>query len=92
MPLYHFQVIKGHKTVDPKAIDLPDVESARHHAKRIADGLSVMNTGFGIGSLCDWHVQVTDRKRRPIADYQISKMARASTTPGRSNVQRRLRA
>jgi hypothetical protein len=89
MPLYHFQVIKGNKTVDPKAIDLPDVEAARHH-ERIADGLSVMNTGFGLGSLCDWQVQVTDRKRRPIVDYKISKMAHASAS--RSNVQRKLRA
>jgi Domain of unknown function (DUF6894) len=92
MPLYHFHVAKGHKTVDPRAIELPDAESAKRYAERIADGLSARNTRFGVGSLRDWHVRVTDRNGQPVAQYKVSKMVHAGATPGRSDVQRRLRA
>ncbi len=92
MPLYHIHVSKGHKTVDPKASELPDAEAAKRHAERIADGLAAISSGFGVSHLRDWHVRVTDKNGKRIAQYEVSKVTHASATPGRSDAQRKLRA
>jgi hypothetical protein len=87
MPLYHLYVTKGQKKLDRKVIGLPNAESAKRHAERLANGLTVLSRGFGATHLADWHVQVTDEKGNTLARCDL-----AHTSPGRSDVQRRLRA
>ena len=92
MPMYHVHVAKGDKAVDPRAVELPDAESAKRHGEQLAEGLKALNSGFGIGHLRDWQVKVTDKKGRTLARYDVCKAAHLGSTPGRSDVQRRLRS
>jgi hypothetical protein len=92
MPLYHVHVAKEGKTFDPKPVELPDIKSAKSHAERVAEGLTTLCTGFDVGSLRDCQVEVTDTKGRTVARYDLSKAQKLGGTPGRSDVQRRLRS
>ena len=87
MPLYHVHVAKEQRKVDYKVIDLPNAESAKHHAARLAHGLAVLSHGFRGARLRDWCVQVTDEKGKAVARWGL-----AHSSPGQSDVQRRLRA
>jgi hypothetical protein len=74
MPMYHVHVAKEGKTFDPKAVELPDTRSAKRHAKRVAEGLTALSSGFGVGSLRDCQVKVTDREGRTVARYDLCKV------------------
>jgi hypothetical protein len=91
MPLYHLHVVKGRKKVDPRAVELPNDESAKRHAKQLAAGLTTLSRGFGIRHLEDCHVDVTDAKGKWVGRCDVDKLSIGST-PGRSRVQQRLRA
>jgi hypothetical protein len=39
MPVYHFHVVGGRKLFDPRGLDLPGDEAARHYGRQLADGL-----------------------------------------------------
>jgi hypothetical protein len=80
MPLYHVHVAKEGKTFDPRPVELPDTESAKSHAKRVAEGLTVLSGGFGVGSLRDCQVKVTDRKGRTVARYDLCKAQAVRST------------
>jgi Domain of unknown function (DUF6894) len=73
MPMYHVHVAKKGKTFDPKPVELPDIKSAKSHAERVAEGLTALCTGFGVGSLRDCRVEVADTKGRTVARYELSK-------------------
>jgi hypothetical protein len=73
MPMYHVHVAKEGKTFDPKAVELPDTKSVKRHAKRVAEGLTALNSGFGVGSLRDCQVKVTDTYGRTVARYDLGK-------------------
>ena len=92
MPMYHVHIARDGKTFDPKAVELPDAESAKHHGQRLAEGLTTISSGFGVGGLRDCHVKLTDTKGRTLARYALCKTQKPGTSPGRSDVQRRLRA
>jgi hypothetical protein len=91
MPLYHIQVVKGRRTVDPRAIDLPDSDTAKHHAGCLARSLTALRSKFSVDHLHDWHVRLTDKNGKTLGLYEIAKLPTGGT-PGRSDVQRRLRA
>jgi hypothetical protein len=38
MPVYHFHVDGGRKMLDPRGIDLPSDDAARHYGQQLADG------------------------------------------------------
>jgi hypothetical protein len=92
MPLYHIHVANGGKKIDPRAVELPDAESAKRHAERIAAGLTALSSGFGVSRLRDCQVKVTDKKGRTLARYDLCGARQFGATPGRSEVQRRLRS
>jgi Domain of unknown function (DUF6894) len=72
MPLYQIQVAKGRQRVDSRAIELPDSETAKRHAERLANGLTTLNSEFGVGRhLRDWHVRVTDKHGKMLARYEV---------------------
>ena len=72
MPLYHIQVAKGDQRVDSKTIELPDSETARCHAERLAGGLTTLNSQFGVGRhFHDWHVRLTDNHGKMLARYEV---------------------
>jgi hypothetical protein len=72
MPLYHIHVAKGRQSVDPKAIELPDSETAKRHAEQLADGLTRMNSQFGVGRhFRDWHVRLTDHYGKILAQFEV---------------------
>ena len=73
MPLYHVHVAKEGKTFDPKPVELPDTESAKRHAEQVAEGLTALSSGFGVGSLRKCQVKVTDTKGRTVARYDLRK-------------------
>jgi hypothetical protein len=73
MPMYHVHVAKEGKTFDPKAVELPDIKSVKRHAKQLAEGLTALSGGFGIGSLRDCEVKVTDTNGRTVARYDLGK-------------------
>jgi hypothetical protein len=89
MPMYHVHIARDGKTLEPNAVELPDAE---RHAERPAEGLTTMSSGFGVGGLRDCHVKLTDTKGRTLARYALGKTQKRGTSPGRSEVQRRLRA
>ncbi len=84
MPLYHIHIAKGQRKLDRKVIDLPNAESAKHHAARLAHGLAALSHGFRVARLGNWCVQVTDEKGKALARWDL---ALAHTSPGRSDVQ-----
>ena len=92
MPLYHVHVAKEGKTFDPKSVELPDIKSAKRHAQRVAEGLTTLTRGFGANNLRDCQVKVTDKEGRTLARYDLCKAQQLGGTPGRSDVQRRLRS
>ena len=72
MPLYHIQVAKGHQRVDSKTVELPDSETAKRQAERLANGLTTLNSEFGVGRhLRDWHVRLTDQQGKMLARYEV---------------------
>jgi len=73
MPLYHVHVAKEGKTFDPKPVELPDTESAKRHAEQVAKGLTALSSGFGVGSLRECQVKVTDTKGRTVVRYDLCK-------------------
>jgi hypothetical protein len=73
MPMYNVHVAKEGKTFDPKPVELPDVKSAKRHAEQVAEGLTALSSGFGVGSLRDCQVKVTDANGRTVARYDLSK-------------------
>lgn len=73
MPMYHVQVAKEGKTFDPKAVELPDTKSVSRHAKQLAEGLTALTSGFGVGSLRDCQVKVTDAEGKTVARYDLGK-------------------
>ena len=89
MPLYHVHVAKGRKAVDPRAVELPDVESAKRYAERLAGGLTMLSRGFGIRYLGDWYVQVTDGRGKTLTQCHVP--APPSTPPHRNRTQTRRR-
>ncbi len=74
MPMYHVQVAKEGKTFDPRSVELPDAKSAKRHAEQVAEGLTALSSGFGVGSLRNCQVKVTDAKGRMVARYDLSKV------------------
>jgi hypothetical protein len=91
MPLYHLQVVRDRRKVDPEAVELPDDETAKRRAKRLAAALTTMSRGFGVRLLEDCHVDVTDAKGRWVGRCDVDKL-RFGSTPGRSRTQQKLRA
>ncbi len=89
--LYRIHVTKAGRMVDPTTKDLPDAETAKHHAECLARSLTALRSNFRVDHLHDWHVGVTDENGKTLGVYQILKSSPASS-PGRSQVQRRLRA
>jgi hypothetical protein len=77
MPLFHFRIAKGEKTVDPKRVELPDAEAAKEHAERLASGLTLLSNGFGIRHLRDWHVQVMDERGNALTRCEVRPIAAA---------------
>jgi hypothetical protein len=73
MPMYHVQVAKEGKTFDPRPVELPDTKSAKRHAKQVAEGLTALSSGFGVGSLRDCQVKVTDTEGKTVARYDLCK-------------------
>ena len=73
MPIYHVHVAKKGKTFDPKLVELPDAKSAKRHAEQVAEGLTALSRGFGIGSLRDCQVKITDTNGRTVARYDLCK-------------------
>jgi hypothetical protein len=73
MPMYHVHVAKEGKTFLPKLVEFPDTKSAKRHAKRVAEGLTALTSGFGVGSLRDCQVRVTDTEGRTVARYDLCK-------------------
>jgi hypothetical protein len=71
MPMYHVHVAKEGKTFDPKSVELPDTKTAKRHAQRVAEGLTALSSGFGVGSLRDCQVKVTDTEGRTVARYDL---------------------
>ena len=71
MPLYHFRIAKGEKIVDPNGIELPDADAAKRHAERLAGGLTLLSSGFGIRHLRDWYVQVMDEGGNTLVRYEV---------------------
>ena len=77
MPMYHVHVAKEGKTFDPEAVELPDTKkTAKRHAKTLAEGLTALSSGFGVGSLRDCQVKVTDTEGKTIARYGLGKAQR----------------
>ncbi len=72
MPMYHVHVVKEGKTFDPKQVELPDTKSAKRHAKRVAEGLTALSSGFGVSSLRDCQVKVTDTEGRTVARHDLA--------------------
>jgi hypothetical protein len=77
MPLYHVHVAKGRQTVDPRVVELPDAESAKRYAERLADSLTALSSGFGVADLSGWNVQATDEKGSTLARCGVSEKANA---------------
>ncbi len=73
MPMYHVHVAKEGKTFDPKAVELPDTKSVKRHAKQVGEGLTALSSGFGVGSLRDCQVKVTDTEGKTVARYDLCK-------------------
>jgi hypothetical protein len=73
MPRYHVHVAKKGKTFDPQAVELPDAKSVKRHAKQLAEGLTALSSGFGVGSLRDCQVKVTDTEGKTVARYDLGK-------------------
>ena len=93
MPLYHVHVAKEGKTFDPKPVELPDCRSAKRHGKQVAEGLTALTSGFGVSSLRDCDVKVTDTEGKTVARYNLSNAQQGGRTLGQSSdVQRRLRS
>jgi hypothetical protein len=73
MPRYQVHVAKQGKSFDPEAVELPDTKAAKRHAKTLAEGLTALSSGFGVGSLRDCQVNVTDTEGQTIARYDLCK-------------------
>jgi hypothetical protein len=91
MPRYHMHVVEGRKKVDPPAVELPNDESAKRHARQLAEGRTRLSPGFGIQQREDCYVDVTDAKGKWIGRCHGNKLSIGST-PGRSRAQQRIRA
>ena len=91
MPMYHVHVAKEGKTFDPKAVELPDTKSVKRHAKRVAEGLTALSSGFGVGSLAIARSRSPTRMEGQSPDTTFAWRSNAAATSGRSDVQRRLR-
>ena len=76
MPMYQVHVAKEGKLFDPEAVELPDTKTAKRHAKTLAEGLTALSSGFGISSLHDCKVKVTDTEGKTIARYDLGKAQR----------------
>jgi hypothetical protein len=74
MPLFHFHIAKGEKTIDPKGIELPDAEAAKEHAE-LAGGLTLLSNGFGIRHLRDWYVHVMDERGNTLTRCEVRPIA-----------------
>jgi hypothetical protein len=48
MPMYDIHIAKEGKTFDPRPAELPDTKSAKHHARRVAGGVSALSSRFGM--------------------------------------------
>ena len=81
MPMYHVHVAKEGKTFDPKAVELPDSKAVKRHAKHIAEGLTALSSGFGVGSLRDCQVKVTDTDGKTVARYDLGKRQQRGRHP-----------
>jgi Domain of unknown function (DUF6894) len=92
MPMYHVHVAKEGKLFDPKPVELPDTKSAKRHGKQVAEGLTALTSGFGVSSLRDCEVKVTDTEGKTVARYTLANAQQGGRTPGGSDVQRRLRS
>ena len=91
MTLYHIHLANRARTINPKTVDLPDAETAKHHAECLARSLTALRSEFSVDHLHDWQVRLTDKNGKTLGRYQISKLA-AGRSPGRSDLQRRPRA
>jgi hypothetical protein len=92
MPQYHVHVAKGRKRVDPRAVELPDDQSAKQYGERLAAGLTTLSQGFRMHYLGNWYVNVIDAEGNCVLRCEVSTVKQRAGTPGRSDVQRRLRA
>jgi hypothetical protein len=84
MPMYQVHVAKQGKSFDPEAVELPDTKTAKRHAKTLAEGLTALSGGFGVGSLRDCQVKVIDTEGRTVARYTLGK-AKQRGRDSRSN-------
>ena len=59
MPRYHFIVHDGTDLDDPDGTELPDLQTARIEAVKLAGGL-LLHSASQFWSTPDWHIEVRD--------------------------------
>ena len=59
MPQFHYNVFDGHSTVEPHAIELPDVDSACREGIRRAGAALVLDAHM-LRPGGEWRLEVTD--------------------------------
>ena len=59
MPVYHFNVQDGSNIPDPDGTELPDLDTARNEAVKLA-GRLLMDQPKTFWEGSEWHVEVTD--------------------------------
>ena len=73
MPRYHYNVFDGHSTVEPHALDLPDVDSACREGIRRA-GAALVLDAHKLQPGGEWRLEVTDDRALVLfrMDFAIS--------------------
>jgi hypothetical protein len=77
MPMYYFHLLDRGQITDTDGTDLPDLDSARNHARTVARELTFRNSGVLERDWSDWTMSVHDEQGKklfslPMADFRNS--------------------
>ncbi len=70
MPRFHFYVHDGKDSLDQEGIDLPDAQTARTEAIRLAGGM-LLDRASLIHDDREWHLSVTDENGKPLVCIDV---------------------